>query len=307
MGEIANGTNRTRRKSRAPSQFAGEHLVFREFRRRGFDAQLGPRKHEMLVGTRDSLPTRLQVKTAHMTPWYVRRASFVGRLASQVTVLVLLELNKARNPLNSSWSKTRTSQSIFASPRIGKMFAKSSRKGYGYIDFKSVEKYEDSWGIFTYEERECSTERRCNHDEVVICGRAWRGIALTGSFGASAQEGLGLFATERDCSADIQSLCAGIEPGRRTHSRLFAVACRGRRTLRGLFDNSVEGHLDRPAMRGGHSGNSAPTPHISNIGDCMRPHLGQASDTCAGRRWRSWPLPPPIGIEASSVRKRCQG
>src|SRR6516164_9521028 len=37
-------------------------------------------------------------------------------------------------------------------------------------------------------------------------------LLLTGSWGASAQEG-GLFATERDCATDIQSLCAGVKPG----------------------------------------------------------------------------------------------
>ena len=37
-------------------------------------------------------------------------------------------------------------------------------------------------------------------------------LLLTGSWGASAQEG-GLFATERDCATDIKSLCAGVQPG----------------------------------------------------------------------------------------------
>ena len=37
------------------------------------------------------------------------------------------------------------------------------------------------------------------------------GLLLTGSFGASAQEGL--FTSERDCAADVQSLCAGVKPG----------------------------------------------------------------------------------------------
>ena len=78
-------------------------------------------------------------------------------------------------------------------------------------------------------------------------------LLLTGTGSAGAQEGLGLFATERDCTTDLQSLCAGVRARRRTHSRLFAVACRGRRPLRRLFDNSVEGHLDRPAMRRRHS------------------------------------------------------
>jgi hypothetical protein len=43
----------------------------------------------------------------------------------------------------------------------------------------------------------------------------------------------------------------GRQARRRARSRLFTVPCR--RTLRWLFDNSVEGHLDRAAMLGGHS------------------------------------------------------
>ena len=36
-------------------------------------------------------------------------------------------------------------------------------------------------------------------------------LLLTGSVGASAQEGL--FTSERDCTTDVQSLCAGVKPG----------------------------------------------------------------------------------------------
>jgi hypothetical protein len=56
-------------------------------------------------------------------------------------------------------------------------------------------------------------------------------LLLTGTGSAGAQEGL--FTSERDCTTDVSSLC--------------------RRPLRWLFDNSVEGHLDRAAMRRGHS------------------------------------------------------
>jgi hypothetical protein len=46
----------------------------------------------MLVRAGDSPPMPIRVKTAHVTPWYVRRANFVGRLANQVTVFVLIGL-----------------------------------------------------------------------------------------------------------------------------------------------------------------------------------------------------------------------
>ena len=148
MSEIANGTNKTNRKSRVPSGFAGRHLVFGELKKRGFDAQLGPREHEMLVRAGDSPPLPVRVKTAHVTPWYVRRANFVGRLANQVTVFVLIgpEGNSrsarffvvknedllAQFRTTANWESTRKS---------------SNRKAYGYIDSKSVEQYEDNWMI----------------------------------------------------------------------------------------------------------------------------------------------------------------
>ena len=75
-------------------------------------------------------------------------------------------------------------------------------------------------------------------------------MLLNGYRAAAAQEGLGLFATERDCTTDVQSLCAGVKPG---GGRVLAclqshVAAGG--LLRGLFDNSVEGDLGRQGMRG---------------------------------------------------------
>ena len=72
-------------------------------------------------------------------------------------------------------------------------------------------------------------------------------LLLTGAGSAGAQEGL--FTSERDCTRQFP--LRGRQARRRARSRLFAVPCR--RPLRWLFDNSVEGHLDRAAMRGGHS------------------------------------------------------
>ena len=74
-------------------------------------------------------------------------------------------------------------------------------------------------------------------------------LLLTGSVGASAQEGL--FTSERDCAVDVKSLCAGISPGGAAFLRAYRRTSGA--TLRGLFDNSVEGRLDRQGMRRGHS------------------------------------------------------
>jgi hypothetical protein len=50
----------------------------------------------VLVLTGDSPPTPIQVKAAHLPPWYVRSASLLGDHADQVTVLVLLGIDKTK-------------------------------------------------------------------------------------------------------------------------------------------------------------------------------------------------------------------
>jgi hypothetical protein len=137
MGGTAGGKNRRKRKSRVP---AGEDLVIGELLRRGFEAQLSDRKeHVLLVQAGHGAPKPIQVKTVHSTPWYVRRASFARSAADQVTVYVLLGLERgiwsarffvARNiDLAAQFRQPPTSNPI------------------GFIDAKFVEKYEDNWEI----------------------------------------------------------------------------------------------------------------------------------------------------------------
>jgi hypothetical protein len=138
MGGTAGGKNRRKRNSRVP---AGEDLVMGELLRRGFEAQLSDRKeHVLLVQAGDASPKPIQVKTVHSTPWYVRRASFVGSLADQVTVYVLLELERG----------TIKSTRFFVA-RNGDLEVQFRQpptwKTLGFIDAKSLEKYEDNWGI----------------------------------------------------------------------------------------------------------------------------------------------------------------
>jgi hypothetical protein len=92
MSEIADG--KITRKSRVSASSAGENLVLSELLRRGFDAQLGPRKHEVLVRAGDRPPAAIQVKAAHSPPWYVRSASLLGAHADDVRVLALLGIEK---------------------------------------------------------------------------------------------------------------------------------------------------------------------------------------------------------------------
>jgi hypothetical protein len=148
MGELANVAGRTRRKSRIPAGFAGKHLVFGELIKRGFEAQLGPRKHELLVRAGDSPPRPIRVKTAHVTPWYDRRANFAGRLANQVTVFVLIGLEGNSRSVRFFVVKNGDLLTHFRQTALWEGVRKlTNKKTHGYIDSKSVEKYEDNWAL----------------------------------------------------------------------------------------------------------------------------------------------------------------
>ena len=104
------------------------------------------------------------------------------------------------------------------------------------------------------------------------------GLLLTGSFGASAQEG-GIFATQRDCTTDIQSLCAGVKPG-------------GGRVLACLQSHVAAGDLSVGCSTilskviwvakecAGDIRQFCPSATYENVGDCMRPHMGETSAAC---------------------------
>ena len=104
------------------------------------------------------------------------------------------------------------------------------------------------------------------------------GLLLTGSWGSSAQD-LGLFATERDCATDIQSLCAGIKPGRGR-----VLACLQEHVAAGDLSVGCSTILSKAIWTAqqcaGDIRQFCPGATYANVGDCMRPHLGQASDTC---------------------------
>ncbi len=109
--------------------------------RRGFEAQLSDRKeHVLLVRAGDSAPKPVRVKTAHSTPWYVRRASFDGRLADEVTVYVLLRLERGVKSARFFVVRNGDLAAQFRQP--------PTYRPIGVIDAKSVEKYENNWEIF---------------------------------------------------------------------------------------------------------------------------------------------------------------
>ena len=104
------------------------------------------------------------------------------------------------------------------------------------------------------------------------------GLLLAGSWSAGAQD-LGLFATERDCSTDIQSLCAGIKPG---GGRV--LACLQSHVAAGDLSVGCSTILAKAIWTAQQCAADihqfCPNATYSNVGDCMRPHLGQASGTC---------------------------
>jgi hypothetical protein len=111
-----------------------------ELLRRGFEAQYSDRKeHVLLVRAGDSAPKPVQVKTVHSTPWFVRRASFDRSLADQVTVYVLLGLERSVKSARFFVAKNSDLAAQFRQP--------PTSKPIGLIDAKSVEKYENNWEI----------------------------------------------------------------------------------------------------------------------------------------------------------------
>src|ERR1700758_4675453 len=83
-----------KRKSGVPTGNAGEYFVMGELLRREYDAQLADRNtkgYDLLVGKPgDKNMRKVQVKTVHLSPWYVNQASFQeGELIDQITIYVL--------------------------------------------------------------------------------------------------------------------------------------------------------------------------------------------------------------------------
>jgi hypothetical protein len=140
VSETADEKNRRKRKYRVTAESTGKHLVMAELLRLGFDAEhagASSEKHDMLVWVRSSLPKSIQIKTVHSPPWYVRRASF-AKHPDRVTVYVLLGAETTRSA-RFFVVKNSDLAAQFRQPPTWKAF--------GFIDVKSVEKYEDNWEI----------------------------------------------------------------------------------------------------------------------------------------------------------------
>jgi hypothetical protein len=100
-------------------------------------------------------------------------------------------------------------------------------------------------------------------------------LLLTGSWGAGAQEGL--FTSQRDCATDVRSLCGGVQPGGgrvlaclQSHVSELSVGCSTILSKAIWVARECAGDIRQ----------YCPNATYENVGDCMRPHLGQASATC---------------------------
>jgi hypothetical protein len=142
MSETTNEKERRKRKSSVSTESAGEYLVMGELMGRGFDVEFagpGSRGHDLIVRPGDSSSQRIQVRTVHSAPWYVRRSSFVGSRADQVTVYVLLGVERRGKSPRFFVVKNSELAAQFRQP--------PNWKAFGFIDAKMVEKYENNWDI----------------------------------------------------------------------------------------------------------------------------------------------------------------
>ena len=86
-------------------------------------------------------------------------------------------------------------------------------------------------------------------------------------------------AEDRDCTVDLKSMCAGITPGEghireciQAHMSELSVGCSSRLSKAAWV--FAECHADIQHF--------CPEATYGNISNCMRPHLGEASNQCRG-------------------------
>jgi hypothetical protein len=100
-------------------------------------------------------------------------------------------------------------------------------------------------------------------------------LMLTGSRTASAQEGL--FTSERDCTTDVQSLCADVKPGQgrvlaclQSHVGELSVGCSTILSKAVWTAQQCAGDIRQ----------FCPGATFGTVSNCMQPHLGEVSGTC---------------------------
>jgi len=147
MSAIAEGKAKRKRMSRIPVGLAGARLVMDELLRRGLDARLADsytNKYDVLIEPYGSPPKpvhvrTVRVRTVHASPWYVRSSHFVGASAKQVTVYVLLGLEKTPDCARFFVAKNSDMETELRQP--------PDWLDFGFIDVEAVERYEDNWDL----------------------------------------------------------------------------------------------------------------------------------------------------------------
>ena len=127
-----------KRRSRISAGEAGARLVIDELLRRGFDGRLAKgltKKYDVLVGP----PIPVHMRTVHVGPWYVRSRHFGGAGTNQVTVYVLIGLEKNPNCARFFVTKNSDIKTALRQPPDGRYF--------GFVDIDAVEQYEDNWDL----------------------------------------------------------------------------------------------------------------------------------------------------------------
>ncbi len=125
-----------------PAGPVGARRVVDELLRRGFDARLPDRytkKYDVLVGQHGSPPKPVHVRTVHVGPWYVRSSHFAGARADQVTVYVLIGLEKNSDGARFFVARNSDMETELRQPPNWRKF--------GLIDVEAVEQYEDNWDL----------------------------------------------------------------------------------------------------------------------------------------------------------------
>jgi hypothetical protein len=143
-------TDAKKRKSGIPTGNAGEYFVMGELLRREYDAQLADRNtkgYDLLVGKPgDKTMRKVQVKTVHLSPWYVNQASFQeGELIDQITIYVLLGKADRKNPKPVRYFVTRNRDLV--SEVTGANWKKPEKTGTRFMALKSIERYENNWDL----------------------------------------------------------------------------------------------------------------------------------------------------------------
>ncbi len=100
-------------------------------------------------------------------------------------------------------------------------------------------------------------------------------LLLADTCSANAQEGL--FTSERDCTTDVQSLCADVKPGGgrvlaclQSHVGELSVGCSTILSKAIWTAQQCAGDIHQFCR----------TATFGNVSDCMRPRLGEVSGNC---------------------------